>query len=261
MQRDRRNRKTPTRPMIRPIPPAPPRHLAFPGDPLDASPSSEPAPSVSHIARRRVSSAPAHEVELEDLEVFDESPESQEPQESPREPEEESRLILRTTRPPVSLQPPSLAPTAVDHSLPSEPAHAATGRRRTGPLLAAGGAVALLLVGIGVGAIMRTGGARPNAPVDTGPAAAILQAPAPPPAPAPSPSTPPPVPVVAVSSLPRSADGTVVGAEGHRLWIDGHLAESFTAVVRCGHHVVQVGSAGTPRDVDVPCGEGVTVSP
>ncbi len=260
MQRDQRNRKTPTRPMIRPIPPAPPRHLAFPGEPEDASaPASDPAPSVSHIARRRVSSAPAHEVQLEDLEIFDESPESQAPQESEREPEEESRLILRATRSPESWQPSSVAPTAMDRLLPP-PAEAR--RRRRGLSLAIAGAVALLVVGVGIGAMLRTGTAvdRPSEPADTGRAAAAREVPAPPSAP-PPPATPPPVPVVAVSSLPRSADGTVIGAEGHRLWIDGHLAESFTAVVACGHHVVQVGSAGTPRDVEVPCGEGITVSP
>ena len=64
-----------------------------------------------------------------------------------------------------------------------------------------------------------------------------------------------------VAALPRAREGTVTGAHGHRLWIDGHLEEGFTAVVACGHHVVQVGSAGAPRDVNVPCGEGVTVSP
>ena len=62
------------------------------------------------------------------------------------------------------------------------------------------------------------------------------------------------VPMVSVDSLPRPNTGTVVGSPGHRLFIDGAVARGFSAVVRCGAHVVQVGSAGKARSVDVPCG-------
>jgi hypothetical protein len=64
-----------------------------------------------------------------------------------------------------------------------------------------------------------------------------------------------------VTSLPKAGDGTIVGAEGHRLWVDGKLAESWQAVVACGAHAVQVGSAGTLRKVDVPCGDSIVVPP
>jgi hypothetical protein len=118
----------------------------------------------------------------------------------------------------------------------------------------------MLVVGIAVGATLRTDGI---GIFEAGTAvfrSAASEAP-PPPTATPVPEAPATVPVVAVSSLPRASVGTVIGAEGHRLWVDGHLADDFTAVVACGRHVVKVGSAGTPKDVDVPCGEGVTVLP
>ncbi len=68
-------------------------------------------------------------------------------------------------------------------------------------------------------------------------------------------------PRVDIASLPRPSSGTVIGLPARRLWIDGHLAGEGTAVVRCGPHSVQVGSAGTPRDVDVPCGSSIRVAP
>jgi hypothetical protein len=66
---------------------------------------------------------------------------------------------------------------------------------------------------------------------------------------------------VDVANLPRVSPGTVVGLAGRRLWIDGHLEADSRAVVPCGQHTVQVGSAGAPRSVDVPCGKIVRVAP
>jgi hypothetical protein len=63
-----------------------------------------------------------------------------------------------------------------------------------------------------------------------------------------------------IGPLPPPA-GTVIGAEGHRLWVDGRLMPGWRAEVSCGAHVVQVGSAGTPRSVDVRCDSEVLVAP
>jgi hypothetical protein len=54
--------------------------------------------------------------------------------------------------------------------------------------------------------------------------------------------------------LPRSANG-------HRVWVDGHLVGEPPApiVVACGHHVVKVGSNGREQEVDVPCGGRISV--
>jgi hypothetical protein len=45
-------------------------------------------------------------------------------------------------------------------------------------------------------------------------------------------------------------------AEGHRVWVDGHLVvvASSRIAVACGRHVVKIGSRGRERQVVVPCG-------
>jgi hypothetical protein len=67
------------------------------------------------------------------------------------------------------------------------------------------------------------------------------------------------VPVIAVDSLPRAPVGTVTGSSEHRLYIDGYLMRSYSAVVRCGRHTVKVGHEGVPQSVDVPCGAEILV--
>jgi serine/threonine protein kinase len=54
---------------------------------------------------------------------------------------------------------------------------------------------------------------------------------------------------------------TVAG--GHRIFVDGRVVgeSPSSAVVSCGTHNVQVGSAGTARSVVVPCGGSVSVTP
>jgi hypothetical protein len=49
-------------------------------------------------------------------------------------------------------------------------------------------------------------------------------------------------------------------ASMHRLFVDGKVAPSGSQVVKCGVHVVQVGSRGIRRYVTVPCGEEVVVA-
>jgi hypothetical protein len=69
----------------------------------------------------------------------------------------------------------------------------------------------------------------------------------------------PPAPALA------SGEGTIStppDAAGHRVFVDGRYAGDSPGPikVRCGSRVVKVGSGGTPRTVDVPCGSGVLVS-
>ena len=93
---------------------------------------------------------------------------------------------------------------------------------------------------------------------------------APPPvAPAPAPQAaqaqPPAanIPSVSVQSLPRVKVGTIslaATASSHRLFVDGRVVASGSKVVKCGVHLVQVGSKGVRRYVSVPCGEEVVVA-
>jgi hypothetical protein len=60
---------------------------------------------------------------------------------------------------------------------------------------------------------------------------------------------PTPGPNEGVLILPASA-------QGHRIFVDGRVKGdgSGPLVIACGAHTVQIGSAGKPRDVNVPCG-------
>jgi hypothetical protein len=50
---------------------------------------------------------------------------------------------------------------------------------------------------------------------------------------------------------------------GHRIFVDGKVVgESPGPIqIRCGKRNVQVGSAGVAKDVNVPCGGSVLVTP
>jgi hypothetical protein len=54
--------------------------------------------------------------------------------------------------------------------------------------------------------------------------------------------------------LPKSA-------EGHRVYVDGHMIGEAPAplVVTCGVHAIKVGSHGRPQNLFVPCGAHVRV--
>ena len=70
------------------------------------------------------------------------------------------------------------------------------------------------------------------------------------------------VPTVSVQSLPQVGVGTVslaAVAASHRLFVDGRVAEGGSAVVKCGPHLVQVGSRGVRRTVEIPCGQEVVL--
>jgi len=215
---------------------------SFPDD--DARAPSPSHADASHIARRRASSAPAHEVDLDEVELVDPAPEPRRPRWAPPPvlARFRGKVVARpvdpprfSEQPPESVNRPRLAPSprATSSRVP-----------RFVTLGAAGALATLALVAVN---------RRPSAPHAAPPATASTPA---------TTTTSAPVPVADVQELPRSATtGTVIGAHGHRLWIDGVLAQSWGALVRCGEHLVQVGSAGTPRKVDVPCGAEVVVSP
>jgi len=265
-QGGRRTMSAPKRPAIRRIPPGAPRETTFPegsgaelapeGDAEVSQPeSSEPSSSpISHVARRRsappaeVGSSPSRtdggraDADEDGIELLAGSP------------DEDSRPIRKPIPAPtahlasLAVAPSAVPVAAVDVSAPTR------GNWRIQAVVAAG-VLVTLVAGIGIGVALR-----PTAPNRAHAEAAAPVAAAPPPVTSPAPEAPAPAPIVEVVSVPRPSVGTVVGAEGHRLWVDGHLAEGFTAVVSCGHHLVQVGSAGTPRDVDVRCGQEITVS-
>jgi serine/threonine-protein kinase len=130
--------------------------------------------------------------------------------------------------------------------------------------------------------------ARPSAASPPSVGGAVATAPstppvaAPPPSASPQPSPPiasaPPQAVasVAPATLQSSAappagattlpadSGQIVppaSAAGHRVFVDGKVASEGTAPirVRCGSHVVRIGSAGEEHKVSVPCGGSVNV--
>ena len=120
----------------------------------------------------------------------------------------------------------------------------------------------------------------------TAAAAAAAPAPAPVPVPvladtqvvAPAPSAPPapmaapapaPLPTVSVDSLappPVPADSSLVTfpayAQGHRVFVDGRLvavADGTPTKIKCGRHMVKIGTARKPRVLDFACGREVIV--
>jgi hypothetical protein len=71
------------------------------------------------------------------------------------------------------------------------------------------------------------------------------------------------IPVVSFQNLPPAPSGTIslaAVAASHRLFIDGRLAAGDTQTVSCGRHLVQVGSRGVRRYVNVPCGQEVVLA-
>jgi hypothetical protein len=57
--------------------------------------------------------------------------------------------------------------------------------------------------------------------------------------------------------------GTIIfpdRAAGHRIFVDGRRARTEETTegieplhLRCGSHVIQIGSGGTPETIDLPC--------
>jgi hypothetical protein len=79
-----------------------------------------------------------------------------------------------------------------------------------------------------------------------------------------------PAPTIATTTAPTAAPAPTTGsivspkwATGRRVYMDGgkDFGPAGNAEVPCGTHVVQIGTSGKPRKVNVPCGGNVTVLP
>ena len=87
--------------------------------------------------------------------------------------------------------------------------------------------------------------------------------------PAPVAAAPAPLPTVSVEALaapPIPSDSSLVTfpayAQGHRVFIDGRIvavADGTPTKVKCGRHMVKIGSARKPRVLDFACGREVIV--
>lgn len=81
-------------------------------------------------------------------------------------------------------------------------------------------------------------------------------------------SASPPAPAPIARSSPRqtgATDGTIVTPAklgGHRVFVDGRYAGDSPGQIQvhCGPHTVKIGSGGTARAVDVPCGGEISVT-
>ena len=283
------------------------QQLAFPDDSgaNDGAPAKE---DTSHVARRRLASEPAHELDVDEVELIDDaltapvhllrtrrdsnvsasgdvsatvaSARSVDDSIDVEMPADASLVEARLESTPreTSPEPTSLAPLAMDYStakapfdLPLAPPGELRPRRSYGALIAC----ALVAVTVAGGFVVRRGaldpaslGAQPSVEQIVAPIAPVV--PAAPAAPvkeaapqAEAAKSIAPIEAPAATPLPPppSTIGTIVGAADHRLWVDGALVTGFEASVRCGKHTVQVGSAGTPRAVDVPCGDSIKVAP
>lgn len=213
-------------------------------------------------ARRRMVSEPAEEVSLDEVTLIDEARE---------------RMEMADRTP----EPTSLAPLAMDASesapinVPITRGPTERPKRSRAPMVIS---LMALAVGVSAGAFVQRGvrnDARAAAAARTAHVERVEEmveapvvkieakseaAPAKVEAAA-APAEAPAIPQMDVAALPKSKQGTVVGLADHRLWIDGKLAQSFTALVDCGPHLVQVGSAGTARTVLVPCGDEIKATP
>jgi hypothetical protein len=83
----------------------------------------------------------------------------------------------------------------------------------------------------------------PTAPIDA------LPTPAPP-------TTASPTPTTEATTGTLRIDGS---AEGQKVYLDGVVLTASAALLRCGPHVLAVGSLARARIVDVPCGGDLTV--
>jgi hypothetical protein len=107
-----------------------------------------------------------------------------------------------------------------------------------------------------------------SAPAASAPAASAPAASAPVPS-LPAPSAPVIVPTVSIDSLPApsvAANESLVSfpasAHGHRVFFDGRLvpiAESGPTRLRCGRHMLKIGSRRKAHVVDLACGRAVSV--
>jgi hypothetical protein len=152
-------------------------------------------------------------------------------------------------------RPSSLAPVGYD---PGE-LHRLLPRRNLARYVLAAMAVAGLLL---VVALVRSASSPPAPPR---PAAASGPAPHStvlPPAPIDAPATPAPPTTASPTPTTEATTGTLRidgSAEGQKVYLDGVVLTASAALLRCGPHVLAVGSLARARIVDVPCGGDLTV--
>jgi hypothetical protein len=81
-------------------------------------------------------------------------------------------------------------------------------------------------------------------------------------------AAPAPTPSISVNALPAqtiASDSTLVtfppSAQGHRVFFDGRPMAVTPApmTLRCGRHMIRIGSSGKPRVTDLACGQPVTL--
>jgi len=141
-----------------------------------------------------------------------------------------------------SRRPSSLAPVGFDSAASFLP------RRNLGRYVAGTMAVAGVLI---VAALVRgMSGSEPP------PAHAAAAGPAPQPTVVASAIAPAPPPTAEATTGTLRIDGS---AEGQRVYLDGVALTATAAMLRCGPHVLAVGSLSRARIVDVPCGGDITV--
>jgi hypothetical protein len=71
-------------------------------------------------------------------------------------------------------------------------------------------------------------------------------------------------PTLELPPIPAATSGAIVPTvKGHRLYVDGKLIGDSAGAVSlpCGQHTIKLGTAGATKDIAVPCGGEVAVSP
>jgi hypothetical protein len=279
--------RQPSRPVIAPAKPAPPRPVAKSIPPVHTAPKKAPQPEPDPF-KAAVAPLPA-------------PPPApvRPPPPPPAAPVSMKATLMGIMAPPPPPAPsapvPPLSPISPPPASPEPVAqmYAADAlelepiplRRRSPLPMAVGVAAATALAIVGVVLFVRSGNPSPAAVAVAPSSIAPTPSPAPihPPEPivpavatattsAPAASAPTaapevaaPVPTEAPSAQVPPDQGQLVfppSAAGHRIFVDGRVVGDGAqpATVRCGPHDVKIGSAGTPQRVDVPCGGSVTLT-
>jgi serine/threonine protein kinase len=278
----------PPAPAPPPPPPAVPPPLPSPPALHPAPPSS--APRLAAIIGSTVDALATTQLGEAPISLSPELAVSLSPESLPAPPPPPPPVFHRAPPEPPAPPPPRPPVDALAFE-PLEAAPSAGARRRAGLIALAvvlGGLIVILVViQLYVGKARATAAAEgppsahvappavalpPATTTSTSPSATATEAPAPP-AVAPAPSSAPsvtPAPATEPSSV--GASGPAIPADrgelvfppyaaGHRIFVDGRVVGDGAqpALVPCGSHSVRIGSAGAPQQVDVPCGQAITL--
>ncbi len=252
--------RQPSKPVVAPAKPAPPRPVAKSIPPVHTAPAKPPKPEPDPF-KAPVASLPAP------------PPAPVRPPPAPPPvasvPEPGPAAIASAPLPPlVPISPPPASPEPVAQMYAADALELESiPVRRRSPLPIAVTAGAVIALGI-VGVVLFARSSSPSpasvgvAPVSAAPTTTSAPAASAPPA---APDVAAPVPTEAPSAEVPPDQGQLVfppSAAGHRIFVDGRVVGDGAqpATVRCGPHDVKIGSAGTPQRVDVPCGGSVTMT-